>query len=153
MFIFHSLLKPMCFYFVTLSTPEAVLRPTIRFADVCAAVSGAAAAPSQADTQSEPTSDIFCGRFADDSARGRRQGGRTTAAKVGRLKAEWRTGTRCRFLRRFGPNWPSWSWSCPRVSSCSVRLNSAPRRRCYCCTVCVRECVIIGRTNCFQSTL
>lgn len=45
-------------------------------ADVCAAVSGAAAAPSQADIQSEPTSDISCGGFAEDSAKGRRQGGR-----------------------------------------------------------------------------
>lgn len=30
--------------------------------------------------------------------------------------AEWRTGSRCLFLRRSGPNWPSWSWSYLRVS-------------------------------------
>lgn len=151
-------LTPLCSYFVMLLTPEAVLPRTGHLADVCAAVSGAAAAPSHADTQSGPTLDIFSGGFAEDSAGGRRQGGTTTAAKVGRPRAEWRTGTRCRFLRRFGPNWPSWSWSCPRVSSCSGRPNSAPlaglRCCCCCCTVCVcvrvraGACLLDARTGC-----
>lgn len=59
--IVDSVLNSVCFYFVILPTPEAILPLIVQFADVCAAVSGAAAAPSQADTQSEPTTDIFCG--------------------------------------------------------------------------------------------
>lgn len=133
-----------------LPTPEAVLPRTGQLADVCAAVSGAAAAPSHADTQSGPTLDIFSGGFAEDSAGGRRQGGTTTAAKVGRPRAEWRTGTRCRFLRRFGPNWPSWSWSCPRVSSCSGRPNSAPLAGLRCCCCCCTVCVCVRERVCWM---
>lgn len=66
-------LTSLCSYFLMLPIPEAVLPRTGRLADVCAAVSGAAAAPSQADKQSGPTLDIFSGGFAEDSAGGRRQ--------------------------------------------------------------------------------
>lgn len=53
------------------------------------------------------------------------------------LRAEWRTGTRCRFLRRFGPNWPSWSWSCRRVSSwISPRSSAALPGSCFSCCCC-----------------
>lgn len=38
--------------------------------------------------------------------------------------AEWPTGTRCRFLPRCEPNWPSWSWSYPRVSTWISALSS-----------------------------
>lgn len=50
--------------------------------------------------------------------------------------AEWRTGTRYRFLRRCGPNWPSWSWSYRRVSTWISPLSSAalPRLCCCCCS-------------------
>lgn len=70
------------------------------------------------------------------------------------LTAEWRTGTRYRFLRRCGPNWPSWSWSYRRVSTWISPLSSAALPRlCYCCSRGVRLAAgrsSAGRTNRFR---
>lgn len=73
----------------------------------------AAQTATLADTRSLTDFGFFGGRFGRKLCGWRGAGPRFKQV----LSAEWRTGTRCRFLRRCGPNWPSWSWSYPRVST------------------------------------